>query len=344
MSRALLAVLLALGPPAAALQNRIGASSAEFLRLGVGGRALGMGEAYTALSEGPEAAYWNPAGLAGLKRPAASYTRAVLPAGLSLDFGGIAAPMPWLGGSFALAYTRLSQEKLELVDNVNQKRGAFAPSSEAISLAYGREFVSRDPIDDARDYFRDNWMLPRAERPFRDELDPWTGRIGGGVAVKLVREDLGTRSAEAVAFDAGGLFRPESMNELILAAALRHAGGRMTFISESAPLPSEAAAAMAYEYKPDEGFWRLLPVAEGAVPYAGNPYGKIGVELSHPAGESMHVALRAGYNSRTAPDLGVLTGLSAGVGLSSRRFSFDSAFQPAGALGHNLRLSLGWRF
>jgi len=35
-----------------------------FLELGVGTKPLGMGSAYVAIAEGPEAGYWNPAGLA----------------------------------------------------------------------------------------------------------------------------------------------------------------------------------------------------------------------------------------------------------------------------------------
>lgn len=38
-----------------------------FLELGVGARPLGMGSAYVAVAEGPEAGYWNPAGLASGK-------------------------------------------------------------------------------------------------------------------------------------------------------------------------------------------------------------------------------------------------------------------------------------
>jgi len=41
-----------------------GETAADFLRIGVGTRAIGMGEAGTASSRGAEAAYWNPAGLA----------------------------------------------------------------------------------------------------------------------------------------------------------------------------------------------------------------------------------------------------------------------------------------
>jgi len=43
-----------------------GYDSAGFARIGVGVRALGMAGAFTAVAEGPMAAYWNPAGLANL--------------------------------------------------------------------------------------------------------------------------------------------------------------------------------------------------------------------------------------------------------------------------------------
>ena len=38
------------------------------LKHGVSARAIGMGSAYTALSEDPSALYWNPAGLAQIKK------------------------------------------------------------------------------------------------------------------------------------------------------------------------------------------------------------------------------------------------------------------------------------
>jgi len=40
-----------------------GRTAADFLNIGIGARAAGMGGAYTAVAEGAGAAYWNPAGL-----------------------------------------------------------------------------------------------------------------------------------------------------------------------------------------------------------------------------------------------------------------------------------------
>jgi hypothetical protein len=42
----------------------VGTSVAQFLEVGTGARATGLGQAYTGIASGAEAAFWNPAGLA----------------------------------------------------------------------------------------------------------------------------------------------------------------------------------------------------------------------------------------------------------------------------------------
>ncbi|HEU4335201.1 MAG TPA: PorV/PorQ family protein [Candidatus Eisenbacteria bacterium] len=56
----LLAIVLAAAPREAAATRYAG----EFLRIGVGARALGMGSAFAGLADDGTAAFWNPAGLA----------------------------------------------------------------------------------------------------------------------------------------------------------------------------------------------------------------------------------------------------------------------------------------
>mgnify|MGYP001610111277 CR=1 FL=1 len=342
MKTTLIAALFALACPAAALTNRIGASAAEFLRLGAGGRALGMGEAFTAVAEGPEASYWNPAGVAHTRSLELSYTRAELPGGLHHDFMAVAAPTTLIGGAVALSFTRLSQESLERVDATNRNLGQFSPHSEAVAFSYGREFWSDDPSGANQSYFGANWGVPNTTHPLAEEREPWAGRFALGATAKMVREDLGTRSASTFAGDIGGIFHPVDFHNLILAAAVRHLGGRLRFISESEPLPAEAAAAMAYDVRFED--WRLLPAFEADVPYAGAIYGKLGLEASRRLGSAMWACLRFGYNSRSAVDLGPMSGLTSGVGVRAGSLAFDVAFQPQASLGETLRLSVGWRF
>ena len=45
-----------------------GKYAAEFLRIGVGSRALGMGGAFVAVADYGTASYWNPAGLGNLSK------------------------------------------------------------------------------------------------------------------------------------------------------------------------------------------------------------------------------------------------------------------------------------
>ncbi|MDE2490087.1 MAG: hypothetical protein KGM24_04520 [Elusimicrobia bacterium] len=301
-----------------------------------------MGEAYTAVADGPDAAYWNPAGLAWLKGGGARYARSELPAGVHHDFAAVALPAAWAHGGFAFSLTRLSQDSLALVDASNTTEGSFSPHSEAYALSYGARISGESPRAVDRDYFRGGWEVPSVDRPYLDELEPWTGQISVGATIKAVHEDLGTRSAVATAFDAGAMFRPEDLSALTLAAAVRNVGTKLRFISESEPLPGELAAAAAYDLRGDE--WALLPAVEADLPYAGDPYGKLGVEARRSVSRSADASLRLGYTSRTAASLGALSGLTAGVGLRAGAFSFDAAFEPMGVLGQGLRLGVGWDF
>ncbi|MFH1687827.1 MAG: PorV/PorQ family protein [bacterium] len=63
----LLIAVLVVVVPAALSADDGGRTAADFLRVGLGARAAGMGEANTAASQGAEAAFWNPAGLTAME-------------------------------------------------------------------------------------------------------------------------------------------------------------------------------------------------------------------------------------------------------------------------------------
>ena len=58
-----LGAIAALALPAAAQSNKAPKYSNEFLNIGVGARALGMGKVQVSLADNATAGYWNPAGL-----------------------------------------------------------------------------------------------------------------------------------------------------------------------------------------------------------------------------------------------------------------------------------------
>lgn len=349
MTRLLLAVLLALAPPArAALTSDVGGSAGQFLQLGAGARALGMGEAMVAAAQNPDALYWNPAGLSRMRRPEFTYSRAQLPGTVAHDFAAGSVPVRWLKGTLAVGVTRLSQSAIPRRDALGRDRGDFAPHSEAFSLGYSHSFVNADHATLARDYFRDTWNLPGSYRPMREEEEPWTGAVAVGFAFKGVSETLGDRRSTTGALDVGASFRPFEMGALNIAAAGRNLLGRQRFIADSSALPAEAAVGASVDLRPevDRGDepWRLTPAVEAVAPYHGAPFGKLGVEYEHPFGRGNYGLLRAGYNTRPALALGPLAGLSAGAGARLGRLSVDLGFTPLGDLGTAFRLGVGWRF
>ena len=62
-------VLLGTGHPVSAATN----TGANFLKIGVGARAIGMGSAYTAVANDATAIYWNSAGLSRLSKRELSF-------------------------------------------------------------------------------------------------------------------------------------------------------------------------------------------------------------------------------------------------------------------------------
>ena len=55
--------------------QRAGTAMGQFLKIGVGGRAASMGEAFVAVANDASALYWNPAGITQLEKNQVIFSR-----------------------------------------------------------------------------------------------------------------------------------------------------------------------------------------------------------------------------------------------------------------------------
>lgn len=74
-------------------QGRAG-QAGEFLRYGVGAKALGLGRAFTSVADDASAPYWNPAGLSALSRSGGSFMFMYLPLKEGASFNYLAGGIP----------------------------------------------------------------------------------------------------------------------------------------------------------------------------------------------------------------------------------------------------------
>jgi hypothetical protein len=180
--------------------------SNEFLAIGVGARALGMGNAAVALCNDVTAAYWNPAGLVGATgdlQIGAMHSEYF--AGIAkYDWIGLARPID-TSSTLAVSFVRLGIDDIpntiDLVDpsgNVDYDRiTSFSAADQAFILSYARKLkipglrvggnakvIYRRVgsfaqawgfgLDAGAQYRKGNWLLAAAARDVTSTFNAWT--------------------------------------------------------------------------------------------------------------------------------------------------------------------------
>lgn len=122
--------------------------SNEFLNIGVGGRALGMGNVQAALAEGTTAGYWNPAGLLELKhKNNVALMHSELFAGIvKNDYASFAMPLDTVS-AFGLSLIRTGVDDIADTRNLVNEYGyinydnirLFSVADYALLVSYARK-------------------------------------------------------------------------------------------------------------------------------------------------------------------------------------------------------------
>ena len=143
----LLFLLAGTSPLFAQKVSGVGTSSAAFLKIGVGARALGMGEAVATQAEDATAMFWNPAGLAKIERMQILLNHYDYLADMSYEFAGIAIPVRNVG-SFGIFFSYLGMPDIErtTLTYPDGNGEMVSASSFAAGLSYARSLTDRFAI------------------------------------------------------------------------------------------------------------------------------------------------------------------------------------------------------
>jgi hypothetical protein len=288
----------------------IGTRAAEFLKVGIGPRAVAMADAQVGLADDVYAAYWNPAGLAQLQIQEAGFVQNQYLENISEQYAAYAFPhASW--GTFAGSFTFLHIGTFQGYDAAGLPSGSVGASDAALTASY------------ARTYFLDR-------------------RMGSGLAVgltaKYIEERLDSVRAGAYAGDLGVLFIPgkkwgDPLDGWKGGIVMRNLGTPLQFDRESFHLPQSIEAGLSYS-----GVWRnevFTLTLDGRQPDAGPRSWGSGLEL-----KTLQVLVaRAGYTSE-----GDLGGLRLGGGIRFKTMQVDYAYAAAGAFGAAHRIGLTLRF
>ena len=137
MRRISAAIIIVLSTSSVSLSGDYAGYAGAFLRNGVGARALGMGGAFTAVAEGIDAVYYNPAGLGFIPKTMAGFSYK----SLSLDrhFGHIAVAFPIRNeAAMGASWLNFGVSDVPMRGQSRQMLGEVGNSSNAFELSFGK--------------------------------------------------------------------------------------------------------------------------------------------------------------------------------------------------------------
>lgn len=303
----------------------IGKYAGEFISIGVGGRALGLGSAYAAIASDVTAGYWNPAGLAHITYPEIILMHDERFGNLmNYDYGAVALPYG-SKASVGISIMRLG------IDGIPDTRDALLDYTGGGIL----DDAARLDYDRITEHSWADWVVYLTYSMRRSE------RLSYGFNVKLVRRDFMEFHATGIGFDVGLLYNP--VGNLFLGVNAQDV--TTTLIAWNTGINDLVSPTLKIGsgYMVEAFGGKIIPLIDLDFRFenrgfASNmSFGPVSVDFH--AGMEYSVrnlfALRAGYN-----DIGNLT-IGAGIHLPKLDLDYSFAqFDGAGQLGNTHRISL----
>jgi hypothetical protein len=315
--------------------SKSGTTAAQFLKIGIGSRAIGMGSAFAATANDASAIYWNPAGLAVSKQNEAMFNHTNWIADVGVDFAAASLNLDGFGtvGAFVTVMKSIDGMMVRSIEKPEGTGELFDAGSMAIGLSFAR-FLTED--------------------------------FSIGFNAKYIREYIWHESAVGFAIDAGVLYKIDVLNELRLAGSISNFGTKMQLdgrdileikqVGEQGQgnlidtkieldhweLPLTFRVGVAADLVKTEDM-RLTTAIDAVHPNDHTEYVNTGFEYAW----NELIFARAGYASLFEKDSE--KGLTLGVGLNYRliqaiRIVFDYAYQDFGRLEEVHYFTFGIKF
>lgn len=312
---------------------KTGTTAAQVLKFNVGPRAIGMGGAFTSVSNDILSTYWNPAGTSSIVSNEAFFNHTDLYIDIKHDYAAFASNLSDIG-TVGLFVSVLSMDEMEVrtIENPEGTGEFFDAGALVVGVNYSR-------------FLTENFSI--------------------GFNFKYINESIWHMSASGFAIDVGTLYKIPILNEFRIAASISNFGTKMqlsgrdvtkTFASGSTgrdilnvnleldhfDLPLLFRFGVSADLLKEESS-RLTVALDAVHPNDHSEYINSGLEYSW----NEIVFIRGGYNSLFETDSE--KGLTFGFGLNYRlidaiKLKLDYAYQDFGRLTSVHYFSFGITF
>jgi hypothetical protein len=286
LQQLLLMLIVALAPVRASAGDA-GEAGALFLRMGMGARAAGMGEAFTAVAEDASATYWNPGAMAAVLGTNLVFMHNEFFQSIRLEQAALTHETDF--GTFGLTFTGLYMDEMDRYEDTPSAMplGTFSAYDVSFALGYAR------------------YLLPN---------------LSAGVTAKWIYENIDESTAKGYAFDLG-LYHVSMLPGVKFSGVLTNLGPPLKFeddrfTGEEFDLPRTGKIGVSYERKLPSVRGGILAAFDVVFPNDGKAKQHIGAEYNYLKRLFVRGGYKAGYDSQ---------GATFGVGVTYRSFTLDYA-------------------
>ncbi|HVP37169.1 MAG TPA: PorV/PorQ family protein [Terriglobales bacterium] len=196
-------------------EGEVGTTGANFLKVGIGARASGMGGAFVGIADDATSIYWNTAGLSQLSQQEVIFVHQKWYQDVNFEYLGYSLPVA-SRHTLGLSITYLNLGDFQGYDASDNPISDFSAYGTVLGLAYSYK------------------------------VSP---SVSLGVGLKGIQEKLENEKAASFALDFGFICR---RGKFSIGAAYTNLGTSMKFIQENEPLPGKFTFGFGYKFFQDQ--------------------------------------------------------------------------------------------